>query len=107
MATGLSVEVVDDPDTTTQTPWPSSRKTDDPLSPVAYREPLPPVDARQNVAQSSNKKKDGKEPENEEIGTRRLSTANLFNLSISMAGAQMAWTVELGCVLSPVNTKRN
>jgi solute carrier family 45 protein 1/2/4 len=27
---------------------------------------------------------------------RRLSTFDLFNLSISMAGAQIAWTVELG-----------
>lgn len=29
-------------------------------------------------------------------GKRRLSTLDLFNLSISMAGAQVAWTVELG-----------
>ena len=41
---------------------------------------------------------DTKESENDAIGTKRLSTVNLFNLSISMAGAQIAWTVELGCV---------
>ncbi len=109
MASGPSQEVVGDPDPTTQTPWPSSRKDDEPLSPVAYRAPLPPVRARanvpQNVAQNDSNKKDGKEAENEEIGKRRLSTFNLFNLSISMAGAQMAWTVELGCVILPTNVK--
>lgn len=29
---------------------------------------------------------------------RRMSTLDLVNLSISMAGAQIAWTVELGYV---------
>ncbi|KAJ7094638.1 hypothetical protein B0H15DRAFT_969737 [Mycena belliarum] len=31
-------------------------------------------------------------------GKRRLTTWNLITLSISMAGAQIAWTVELGCI---------
>ncbi|KLO15861.1 MFS general substrate transporter [Schizopora paradoxa] len=96
MVSGISAAAVGDPDPTTQTPWPSSRKADESLSPVEYREPLPPTDVRRDVSHPINKKKDVKEPENEEIGTRRLSTSNLFNLSISMAGAQIAWTVELG-----------
>ncbi|EJD01423.1 MFS general substrate transporter [Fomitiporia mediterranea MF3/22] len=35
-------------------------------------------------------------PQPSEIGRKRLTTLQLFNLSISMAGAQVAWTVELG-----------
>lgn len=36
------------------------------------------------------------QPNTDEIGMKRLSTVDLFNLSISMLGAQVAWTVELG-----------
>jgi solute carrier family 45, member 1/2/4 len=34
---------------------------------------------------------------------RRMTTWDLVNLSISMAGAQIAWTVELGYVLVNVH----
>ncbi|KDQ64622.1 hypothetical protein JAAARDRAFT_28261 [Jaapia argillacea MUCL 33604] len=35
-------------------------------------------------------------PSEEDPGRRRLTTWNLITLSVSMAGAQIAWTVELG-----------
>lgn len=38
----------------------------------------------------------GSDDANKDIGTTRLTSWQLFNLSVSMAGAQVAWTVELG-----------
>jgi solute carrier family 45 protein 1/2/4 len=83
-----------DPDPTTQVTWPASRRlhrdtaainTPSAESPQVERG-SPPLDV-------------GK-PVNETLlpGKRRLTTLDLINLSISMGGAQIAWTVELGCV---------
>lgn len=83
----------DDPDPTTQMPWPTRIKSNN----------TPPSGIAQTVASGGTsptrnddiKKGDDSDDENE-IGRKQLSTLQLFNLSISMAGSQVAWTVELG-----------
>lgn len=79
-----------DPDPTTQIPWPGARKRSDrELDPPGAT--TPPVNsnhASRRGSMVSRAEMNGKR--------RRLSTLDLFNLSISMAGAQIAWTVELG-----------
>ncbi|KZT42881.1 MFS general substrate transporter [Sistotremastrum suecicum HHB10207 ss-3] len=71
------------------------------LSPVKYQVPLPPPDPFPSLIRSngSNDSK-GKGPGMAEIkvkkGPKRMTTGDLLTLSISMAGAQIAWTVELG-----------
>ena len=78
-----------DPDPTTQIPWPGARKRSD-------RD----VDPQGTVQSNGNSRYNSRRPSviarDELNGKRRLSTLDLFNLSISMAGAQVAWTVELG-----------
>ncbi|KAI0269128.1 MFS general substrate transporter [Gloeopeniophorella convolvens] len=80
-----------DPDPTTQIPWPGARKRSD--QDVNTHSAAAPANGNSpyNVPRGSTR------PEaNGQNGKRRLSTLDLFNLSISMAGAQIAWTVELG-----------
>jgi solute carrier family 45 protein 1/2/4 len=79
-----------DPDPTTQIPWPGARKRSD-------REHNAPG-ATTPLVNSSNASRRGSEVSRPEMNRKRrqLSTSDLFNLSISMAGAQIAWTVELG-----------
>ena len=76
-----------DPDPTTQIPWPSAR-------------------ARHTTGLDESAVVDDDELQNTPaiIGNikatplkRRLTTWDLVTLSISMGGAQIAWTVELGC----------
>lgn len=38
---------------------------------------------------------------------KRLSSWNLFTLSVSMAGAQIAWSVELGSVVFVSHTRKH
>lgn len=81
-----------DPDPTTQIPWPSkNRKQVRVESPAS----VPPADtSSSNGGQPKPPKKSaGKDVD---PGKKRMSTLDLINLSISMAGAQVAWTVELG-----------
>ncbi|TFL05952.1 major facilitator superfamily domain-containing protein [Pterulicium gracile] len=82
-----------DPDPTTQMAWPTSRdralSNPDPADTPGLRErntqPFQlPSDAANNVDKTGRKKK------------QLLSTLSLITLTISMAGAQIAWTVELG-----------
>lgn len=92
----------DDPDPTTQLAWPSSRddeastgainggRNDDQLN--RYKASTVAKPLNRNVPKPSERLP----TENSDIGRTRLSTLQLFNLSISMAGAQIAWTVELG-----------
>jgi solute carrier family 45 protein 1/2/4 len=78
-----------DPDPTTQIPWPGARKRSD-------RD----VDPEETAQSNGNSRHSSRRPSvitrSEMNGKKRLSTLDLFNLSISMAGAQVAWTVELG-----------
>jgi solute carrier family 45 protein 1/2/4 len=74
-----------DPDPTTQIPWPSARSrhaTEGPESTGVVVEDGP----QQNAPENNGKTK----------AQPRLTTWDLVTLSISMAGAQIAWTVELG-----------
>jgi len=80
-----------DPDPTTQIPWPGARKRSDPdpgHPPVSEQLANPTNNSSRRPSVGSKADANGKR--------RRLSTLDLFNLSISMAGAQIAWTVELG-----------
>lgn len=76
-----------DPDPTSQIPWPASRPRQ-----AASSEASTEVTA--DELPSDNKKADSLN------GKRMLTTWDLVTLSISMAGAQVAWTVELGYVAS-------
>ncbi|KAI9466869.1 MFS general substrate transporter [Lactarius psammicola] len=80
-----------DPDPTTQIPWPGARKRSD-------RDVDPPGAVPQSNGNSryNSPRRPSIVGGGELHGKRRLSTLDLFNLSISMAGAQVAWTVELG-----------
>lgn len=80
-----------DPDPTTQIPWPGARKRSSDRD-LDNSRVSPPADHTNNSSRrpsvGSKADANGKR--------RRLSTLDLINLSISMAGAQIAWTVELG-----------
>jgi len=85
-----------DPDQTTQIPWPGTRskrrqrRTDQ----EAGSSRLAPASENNDPSTYLG----GGSPGDDEPGKRRLTTLDLFNLSISMAGAQVAWTAELGSV---------
>ena len=72
-----------DPDPTTQIPWPARGQVDQPPS-VAGGSAS--IDGERDGDPKSSKTPPGK----------RLTQWDLITLSISMAGAQIAWTVELG-----------
>lgn len=84
----MTLSPISDPDPTTQIPWPGARKRSD--RDVDQGTPQPNGSSRYSSRRPSVVSR------SELNGKRRLSTLNLFNLSISMAGAQVAWTVELG-----------
>ena len=91
----------DDPDPTSQMAWPTRRQTNEPASPVEYRSPLDlPQEQIQAQLNGRETRADAKrttvDQDLDDIGKRRLSAVDLFNLTVSMAGAQIAWTVELG-----------
>lgn len=73
-----------DPDPTTQTPWPAARGK---LQAVSTAHATVPDDDPGQPGEVRAKPVPGKQ---------LLSTWDLITLSISMAGAQIAWTVELG-----------
>jgi solute carrier family 45 protein 1/2/4 len=74
--------IADDPDPTTQIPWPARGQADQPPSVAG---------GSAGAEGESNDSKSSKTP-----AGKRLSHWDLITLSISMAGAQIAWTVELG-----------
>ncbi|KAG6821597.1 hypothetical protein H0H93_000106 [Arthromyces matolae] len=80
-----------DPDPTTQIAWPSGRprQTPDSEEQLLVKPGTPKTDdaAVRSAPETTSKKTESK---------RRLTTWDLITLSISMAGAQIAWTVELG-----------
>lgn len=81
-----------DPDPTTQIAWPASNGKR-----VRLNEPH--VDDS-SIGESStgygSNQASGKPDKDADPTLRRMSTWDLVKLSISMAGAQVAWTVELG-----------
>ncbi|THH12545.1 hypothetical protein EW146_g7599 [Bondarzewia mesenterica] len=86
-----------DPDPTTQIPWPGARKGSEGVveqgSSSASSTSLEDNTDDQLVSDETGPRTKSGE---DDRGKRRLSTLDLFNLSISMAGAQIAWSVELG-----------
>jgi hypothetical protein len=64
-----------------------------PHSPVGFREPLPLMETVIQKRQRSRSK--SKETARTQPGPKSLM--DLIALTISMAGAQVTWTVELGC----------
>ena len=82
-----------DPDPTTQITWPSGRRSHRDVIQESPAVESPQVD--RSGALTSTKPIDDVIPP----GKRRLSTLDLIYLSISMGGTQVAWTVELGCVV--------
>jgi solute carrier family 45 protein 1/2/4 len=75
-----------DPDPTSQIPWPAARPRQAASSEASTEVTVDEL--------PSDNKKDSLD------GKRRLTTWDLVTLSVSMAGAQVAWTVELGYVAS-------
>ncbi|KAJ3554771.1 hypothetical protein NM688_g2936 [Phlebia brevispora] len=85
-----------DPDPTTQIPWPSrgtTRRRASSLEPVGS---IAGSSAIVEDAVVTNGKNGGTAVKEDEVLKRRMSTMDLVKLSISMGGAQVAWTVELG-----------
>jgi solute carrier family 45 protein 1/2/4 len=78
-----------DPDPTTQIAWPSKRLNRDAAHHSSDTEAE--QDREIHVAHNNGKPGDEMLP-----GKRTLSTRDLVNLTISMGGSQIAWTVELG-----------
>ncbi|KIP07007.1 hypothetical protein PHLGIDRAFT_13479 [Phlebiopsis gigantea 11061_1 CR5-6] len=85
--------VAADPDPTTQIPWPSRQAKRVRISDSRERErslTMPEPSTGNDLANGTPKDKTS------DLSRRRMSTWDLVKLSISMAGAQIAWTVELG-----------
>ncbi|KAF4619598.1 hypothetical protein D9613_005337 [Agrocybe pediades] len=84
------IPVAEDDDPTTQIAWPQAprgrRESDSSQDDDVER----PPNAENDSENVSNKRSRGTSPR------RQLSTWDLITLSISMGGAQIAWTVELG-----------
>ncbi|KAJ4481670.1 hypothetical protein C8J55DRAFT_454555 [Lentinula edodes] len=74
----------DQEDPTTQITWPNSRRRESDSSNVLHDEPQIPYE--QDTTMTGKPK----------VLKKRLSTWDLITLSISMLGAQIVWTVELG-----------
>jgi len=74
-----------DPDPTTQIAWPSRH---------ARGASRPHTGSNGSLELSATPRNGSQDATNP--GKRTLSTRDLITLSISMAGAQIAWTVELG-----------
>jgi hypothetical protein len=74
-----------DPDPTSQIPWPGRSRTQE-EDELAEVDDVVPSNIIRKVSTPQEK--------------RFFSTWDLITLSISMAGAQIAWTVELGLVLT-------
>lgn len=82
-----------DPDPTTQIAWPARHKQR--TASTSHHETQSPGQQSYQALEGNGKQNNSSVHSNES-GRTRLSTWNLMTLSISMAGAQIAWTVELG-----------
>lgn len=83
-----------DPDPTTQIAWPARHRQRTQSS--SQQETQFPDEAPSQTLNGNGKQPDSSGHQHTEPGRTRLSTWNLITLSVSMAGAQIAWTVELG-----------
>ncbi|KAG1759805.1 major facilitator superfamily domain-containing protein [Suillus occidentalis] len=84
-----------DPDPTTQIAWPASHRSR--TTSHSQQETQSVEQESYQVIDGNGKQADGSDKQHaSEPGRTRLTTWNLITLSISMAGAQIAWTVELG-----------
>lgn len=83
-----------DIDPTSQLAWPTSTRKD--TTPAHDRVPQEDRYRASSAQKKKSPQRSANDPDTADIGKARLSTRQLFNLSISMAGAQVAWTVELG-----------
>jgi solute carrier family 45 protein 1/2/4 len=83
----MTVPTIPDPgeDPTMQIPWPSAKSR--------HR---PPQSGLPTQAEAVQSPEEGSKVPTSDPVKQRLTTWNLITLSISMAGAQVAWTVELG-----------
>lgn len=54
------------------------------------------AEVQEDARAPSGSRTNGKAADASAPGRKRLSTLDLINLSIAMAGSQVAWTVELG-----------
>lgn len=67
---------------------------------VPWPEPSSPVDVRSAITPSGHpaneERQDTTETRTSKSGERRMTWKDFVNISISMAGAQIAWTLELG-----------
>lgn len=79
--------IADAEDPTTQVAWPSRPSRNSDLPPDHASVSSTAIE-QENVAQKANPKA--------VAAKNRLTTWQLITLTISMAGAQIAWTVELG-----------
>jgi solute carrier family 45, member 1/2/4 len=105
MASSMASSAVD-PDPTTQIAWPSGRKAGGVSSTSvisdlngsyeseSHSEVNPHIEPMKNTRRISHPHQDDAKPQ----GLKPLTKWNLFTLSLGMAGAQVAWTVELGYV---------
>ena len=84
-----------DPDPTTQIPWPA-RGTRRRASTINHPGIIPGPSGQDDDSSAVGSKTNGTGQKEDEVLKRRMTTWDLIKLSISMAGAQVAWTVELG-----------
>lgn len=83
-----------DPDPTTQMAWPGARNK---RNESKQRDRSASVhNSRERAQRTQTSPADATPAVDDDPSKRRLTTMGLFNLSISMAGAQIAWSVELG-----------
>jgi solute carrier family 45 protein 1/2/4 len=88
-----------DPDPTTQIAWPARHKQRTASSSQHESQQSSGQTSYQAVQGNGKQNNTSMRQHSSESQRTRLSTWNLITLSISMAGAQIAWTVELGYVL--------
>ncbi|KAH8105925.1 MFS general substrate transporter [Cristinia sonorae] len=86
-----------DPDPTSQIPWPSRNgKSPTPHSALTPDRMVNTPESSNGVGRSKSKTRKGVGNNDSTLARKRMSTMDLIKLSISMGGAQVAWTLELG-----------
>jgi len=95
----ISYDAGADPDPTSQIAWPARHRqrtgSNSQRGPEVQSSDQASYQALEGIGKQTN---GSSQQHSSEAGRTRLSTWNLVTLSISMAGAQIAWTVELGYV---------